>query len=462
MSNQPIETVKTIPAILSRMKSYGKDSAFFWKGQEHSYDDFFAMCSRWEGQLSDLGVGHATVCSVLGDYSPETCALFFALIKRKAILVPFTPENVPELPELMNIAGVQCQFTFSGDEEHTFEWFKGAKENELVNSFKERNESGLIVFTSGSTGRPKGIMHDCERVFRKFLKPRTAWRTVLFLKMDHFGGFNTLLSTASNGGLGVCLHARTPESVCKVIQDSRATLLPTTPTFLNVLIASKAWESFDLSSIRLITYGAEVMTDTTLRSVHKVFPNVELKQTYGMSELGVLRSKSKSADSTWVKVGGDGFETKIIDNVLWVRSESNMVGYLNAPNPFGDDGWLCTGDNVEVQEDMIRFLGRDSDMINVGGQKVFPVEVETVLLQADNVMDIMVYGVSHPLLGQVPCARVFLENPEDPGALTKRLRKFCMERLNRYKVPMRFTIVDEEQMVSGQIKKNRRILDERT
>jgi acyl-CoA synthetase (AMP-forming)/AMP-acid ligase II len=138
-----------------------------------------------------------------------------------------------------------------------------------------------------------------------------------------------------------------------------------------------------------------------------------------------------------VRVGGDGFETKIVDGILWIRSRSAMVGYLNAPSPFDSEGWLNTGDLVEIQGEYLRILGRESDIINVGGQKVFPVEVESVVLQAPNVSDVTVYGEPHPLLGRIVAARVATHTPEDPNALRARIREFCLERLAPYKVPVR-------------------------
>ena len=70
--------------------------------------------------------------------------------------------------------------------------------------------------------------------------------------------------------------------------------------------------------------------------------------------LGVLRSKSKSNDSLWVKVGGDGYETRIVDGILQIKAESAMLGYLNAPSPFTDDGWFITGDEVLEKDGYIR------------------------------------------------------------------------------------------------------------
>lgn len=448
-----------IETVTARMRQNATAPAVFWQGKEYSYATFLQMIDDWLERLATYRVRQGTVCGILGDYSPHTCALFFALMEARATLVPFTRNVEREMPAFMEIAGVQRLFRFDAADSWTLETFEDVPQNELVLSFLERRMPGLIVFTSGSTGKPKGILHDCERVIRKFVVERRGWRTVLFLMMDHFGGFNTLLSAFAYGGVGICVPKRTPDAICRTIEQSRATLLPTTPTFLNLLIASGSYKDFDLSSIKLITYGTEVMPEVTLQKIKVIFPNARLKQTYGLSELGVLRSKSQSDDSPWVKIGGEGFEVKVADNVLWVRSEANMVGYLNAPNPFDEEGWMCTGDQVEVRGEYMRILGRKSEVINVGGQKVFPVEVETVLLEADNIREVTAYGSSHALMGQVVHARVSLYTPEDPIALSERLRKFCLERMARYKVPIRFTIVSENEQHSERFKKVRRIPD---
>ena len=154
-------------------------------------------------------------------------------------------------------------------------------------------------------------------------------------------------------------------------------------------------------------------------------------------------------------MGGAGFETNIVDGVLWIRSEANMVGYLNAPNPFNSEGWMCTGDQVEVNGEYMRFLGRKCEIINVGGKKVFPIEVETVLLEASNIRSATVFGKTHPIMGQVAHAKVSLFDEEDPEGLTERLRKFCNDRLAKYKVPVRFTIVTGEGDHNSRFKKVR-------
>ena len=185
-------------------------------------------------------------------------------------------------------------------------------------------------------------------------------------------------------------------------------LLPTTPTFLNLLLLSEAYRSHDLSSLKLITYGTEVMPDSTLQRLHEAFPGVRLQQTYGLTELGILRSKSQDSSSAWVKVGGEGIETKVVDGTLWVKAPSAMVGYLNAPSPFDAEGWMNTEDLVDVNGEYVRFLGRKSQIINVGGAKVYPAEVESVLLQMPNVADATVYGQPNPITGHIVAARLTL------------------------------------------------------
>lgn len=448
--------MQSIQAILHRLGESPDKEALYWNGRSFTYSELNTAIAAWEPILKNNRIGHGTVCAFLGDYSPQTAALIFALMKVKAVMVPFTYAIQHEVEEFKNIAGVECMFRFAPDDTWTFERYESITRNTLVQDFMRRDVPGLIVFSSGSTGKPKGILQDCERVMHKFVEKRPGWRTLLFLMMDHFGGFNTFLSSFAYGGTAVCLPDRNPDTVCRIIQASKATLLPTTPTFINLLLASRVYGQYDLSSVKMITYGTEVMNASTLAKVRDIFPNAQIKQTYGLSELGVLRSQSESDDSVWVKIGGAGFEVKIVDNILWIRSEANMVGYLNAPSPFDNEGWMCTGDQVEVRGEYMRILGRKSEMINVGGQKVFPVEVENILMEAGNVREVSVFGKPHPIMGHVVHAKITLNEPEDTLQATERLRKFCLERMAKYKVPVKFVFIDSHEQHNVRFKKIRR------
>jgi acyl-CoA synthetase (AMP-forming)/AMP-acid ligase II len=162
-----------------------------------------------------------------------------------------------------------------------------------------------------------------------------------------------------------------------------------------------------------------------------------------LSELGILPTRSRESGSVWLKLG-TGFEHKIVAGVLWIRSPSAMLGYLNAPSPFEADGWFNTQDLVESDGEYIRILGRKSELINVGGEKVHPTEVENVLLQIDNVKDVTVRGVPNAVTGELVAAKITPLVPEEPDVLKRRVRQFCHARLERYKVPAVIDVVVEE------------------
>ena len=178
-----------------------------------------------------------------------------------------------------------------------------------------------------------------------------------------------MLYTLSNAGCLVTVQDRSPDAVLTAIEKYRVELLPTSPTFINLILLSEAYKNYDLTSLKTVTYGTEPMPESTLLKFHELFPQIDLLQTYGLSEVGILRSRSKSSDSLWLKVGGEGYETRIVDGIFQIKAASAMLGYLNAPSPFTEDGWFNTGDAVEVDGDYIKFLGRKSEMINVGGEK---------------------------------------------------------------------------------------------
>jgi acyl-CoA synthetase (AMP-forming)/AMP-acid ligase II len=206
------------------------------------------------------------------------------------------------------------------------------------------------------------------------------------------------------------------------------------------MIASKLQNKYDLSSLKRITYGTEVMPQSTLDSLHLQFPNIVLQQTYGLSEVGVLHSKSQENNSLWVRLGGEGFQTKVVDGILWIKSQYSMVGYLNAPSEFDEDGWFNTQDKVEIDGEYLKILGRVTDIINVGGQKVYPAEVENIILNIKNIKDVVVFGEHHNLIGQIVVAKIQLKYPESLQSIKIKIRRECLSKLLPYKVPSKIII----------------------
>ncbi|HEY3698758.1 MAG TPA: hypothetical protein VGK97_05455, partial [Spongiibacteraceae bacterium] len=192
-----------------------------------------------------------------------------------------------------------------------------------------------------------------------------------------------------------------------------------------------------------------------LKRLHATFPDVQLMQNYGLSEVGIMQTKSESSDSLWVKVGGDGYDVRVREGILEIKSSSAMLGYLNAPNPFTEDGWFITGDMVEVRGDYFKILGRDTEIINVGGEKVYPAEVEGVIAEMSGVLDVCVTSESHAITGNIVKAIVRLSTDEDRSAFRKRMTAFLADKLPTYKIPQKVTLTDQD-MHSDRFKKMRR------
>jgi long-chain acyl-CoA synthetase len=427
------------------LASYGEQPAMLWKGAVLPYAALCSRVDRWVSELHAREIRAGECVAISGDYSPDVCALLIALIINRNVAVPLPRVADARREESMQIANVGPVFTFDRDGFAAF--FRRPTEgveSPLMSCLRERRSPGLVLFSSGSSGKSKASLLDFDRLISKFQQQRRrAHRTITFLLVDHIGGINTLFHVLCNGGMIVPIEDRRPDVVCQAIQELKVELLPTTPTFLKMLLISEAHQRYDLSSLTMITYGTEPMPRSTLEHLRRALPSVELKQTYGLSELGILHTKSRESGSLWVKVGGDGFKVKIVNGTLWIKSESAMLGYLNAPAPFDEEGWFNTGDLVQVDGEYVRILGRNSEMINVGGEKVFPTEIESVLLEMDNIVDALVAGKPSPVTGQIVTAKVLLRVPERREELIRRVRMYCKDRLAPYKIPVVMEISDD-------------------
>lgn len=431
-----------IDFLLERFTANASQDALVWHDRAYSYGWMADAVNHWTQALHEQGVPQGAVVSLEADFSPNAVALLLALIEHSCILVPLTSSVEAKKPEFREVAEVESILEVTADDQVIHRPTGITAGHEFLLRLKKAGHPGLVLFSSGSTGRNKAALHDFAPMLEKYKVPRRSMRTITFLLFDHIGGVNTLLYTLSNAGCVVTVTERSPEAVCAAVQNHKVELLPTSPTFLNLLLLSRAYERYDLSSLRMVTYGTEVMPESTLRRMNELFPTLDLLQTYGLSEVGILRSKSKTSDSLWVKVGGEGFQTRVVDGMLEIKAESAMLGYLNHPSPFTEDGWFMTGDAVLVDGEYIRILGRKSEIINVGGEKVYPAEIESVLLLMDGVEDVTVSGVPHPLTGNIVQAEVKLSTDEDLNQFRQRMRAFCKERLASFKIPQKVILTD--------------------
>jgi long-chain acyl-CoA synthetase len=443
-----------IDFLLNIFKENIGGDAIIWKDKGYSYKWLNDNINKAR-QLIDLHqIEKGTVVALVGDFSPKSISLLLALIESSCIIVPLTNTSNKNESRLFEIAQVESVYRINQKDVITFETISQQTDNDYYNVIRKSKRPGLVLFTSGTSGAPKAAVHDFTVLLEKFKTRRHALRTLIFLLFDHWGGLNTMFYILSNSSVVIATKDRNPDNICRLIETHQIELLPASPTFLNLMLLSGAHNNYNLNSLKIISYGTEPMPKSTLKRLKIVFPHVKLLQTYGLIELGVMQSKSEKDDSLWVKVGGDGYETRVIDGLLEIKAKSAMLGYLNAPSPFTEDGWFKTGDEVLQKGDYIKILGRKSELINVGGEKVYPAEIESAIQEIDNIKEVLVFGEKNPIMGNIVCAIVRLEKDEDRKIINARIKKYCGARMQSYKVPVKITIT-KDKLYGDRFKKKR-------
>lgn len=373
------------------------------------------------------------VVALIGDFDPQSILTLLQLIDKNVILVPLTIDTRSQHDYFFESAFVNV--VIEGNE---VKRLKHSFKHELIEYLRSKKHAGLVLFSTGTTGRPKAILHDLTIFMQRFETPRPTLKTINFLLFDHIGGLNTLFHTLFNRGTVVAPKSRGVKDILTTCAEHEIEVLPTTPTFLRMLLMSGLIPKSIPKSLRIITYGTERMDKPTLDALCELLPNIDFRQTFGMSELGIVRVKSESRDSLFMKVGGEGVETRIANDVLEIRSETRMLGYLNAESPFDKEGWYNTQDLVEERNGFFKIIGRTSEVINVGGLKFMASEVERVALEYDHVELAKAEPKPNPITGQ------HVELTVQPAAnheLDKAsLKLFLSKQLSDHMMPKRIKI----------------------
>ncbi|HEY0243065.1 MAG TPA: fatty acid--CoA ligase family protein [Gemmatimonadaceae bacterium] len=391
----------------------------------------FADIESARSTVDLAGIQPGDVVALVGDFDGPTIATMLELLDRGVVLMPLTEGTRADHDYFFESGRAEWVIRDNGLERLA----PRREDHPLIEEVRHREHPGIIFFSSGTTGRPKAILHDFNNFLERYRAQRPPLRALNFLLFDHAGGINTMLHTLFNRGVVIVPSERTPETIAADMVKHNVELLPTTPTFLRMMLLAGVFDTMEFPDLRVITYGTERMDQGTLERLCRKLPSVDFRQTYGLSELGVFQVRSKARDSLWMQIGGKGIETRIEDDVLHIRSENRMLGYLNAPSPFVD-GWYDTGDIVRQDGDYIMVVGRAKEVLNVGGLKILPGEVERVALLHPDVLRAKVIGVPNPITGQH--IEVVVE-PREGAALDRRammthFRSHLVKQLSPHKV----------------------------
>jgi len=429
--------------LFDTLHNNGDRIACWYQQKSYSYKWLLSRCDELTRTFSSAGVGAGKIVSIIADYQPDSLASLLALIQLKAIVQPMTRLSKEDIARNSEICSSEFQLWI---DENGFKDIRPtgmSSEHELINALRFSGDAGLIIMSSGSSGKSKAIVHNLHQLIGA-VNPSLQSRTVIsFLLFDHIGGINTMLNAFASGNCLVIPEQRTPEHISEAISRHRVDVLITSPSFLNLMILKRCFENTSLQVLKQINYGSEVMPASILGYLTGKLPSTRLTQAYGLSEAGVIKTRSDDSQSTFIRIVDEGVKVRVRDNKLEVLSKTSMLGYMNAPSPFTSDGWLITGDVVEVRGDSFRIVGRDTEVINVGGEKVYPNEVENVILQISGVEDVVVNGESNSILGNIVVAKIKADVDIDLIQLRREVILGCKKCLPLFKVPQKITFINE-------------------
>lgn len=423
--------------------NFHKHEALITENAIYTYGDLLQEIESVTNQLRSV-LSPGEVVALVSDYSLQSIALLLALCFNSNIIVPIVSSDSGDLAQKLKVAYVDKVISYGAGGLLVKE-IKSDPKHDLVLQLQNSGDAGLILFSSGTTGKPKAMLHNLTNMLSYYeVKQRSGLRQLMFLLFDHIGGIQTLFQALVEGDIIVIPTKREPEYICHLIQEHKINIIHTTPTFLNLLLISCEYQRHDFSSLKLIRYGAETMSEALLYKLNTIFPSVRFLQGLGTSETGLASVTSKSNTSTLMKLNGDLIQHKVVNNELWLKSKTQILGYLNEDfTKVMSDGWFMTGDLVESDVDgYFRVLGRVRELINVGGQKVLPAEVEAVLLQYDGIVGAIVYAEPNYFTQQMVIADVVLAGGSD-SIDKSELQTFCLTKMERYKVPIKINIVQD-------------------
>ncbi|WP_369608019.1 AMP-binding protein, partial [Helicobacter trogontum] len=321
------------------MLCYGNKSALVVNDVPYTYAEICAKMSSFSVSQSMLTIPNQSVVALKGDYSLFYIMAFLILCKKQCIIAPILPQNI-DIP--LEDLGVEFILDTQDNITNTF----NPKSHNLLNDLRKHNQSGLILFSSGSTGKPKAVVHNLNTLLKSYCnKTSNPLRIMSVYLPDHIAGIDVMLSTLGSGGSLIIPQARNPQWILESLQNHKVEVLPASPTLLRLLLIA-GLGCYNLEHLKLVAYGSERMNPKLLKSLQQALPHTKFKQSFGTSETSAI--KTQQADKILEKQGFEGFfkiinaNYKIVNDILYLKSGTNALGYLNSDNSvFDNDGYFA-------------------------------------------------------------------------------------------------------------------------
>jgi long-chain acyl-CoA synthetase len=476
--------------------------------REITWQDFDCRANRFAHLLLANGVKKGDKVGILLMNCLEWLPIYFGVLKAGALAVPlnyrYTADEIKycldladcsllvfgnefvdrvceikdDMPKLRKLYYVGSSCPEWAESYYSFMFYCSSRNPRIEIS---EDDYAAIYFSSGTTGFPKAILHKHRSLSHSAKVEQNHHgqkRGDCFLCMPplyHTGAKMHWFGSLLSGSSAVLLRGISPKWILKTAAEERATnvwlLVPWAQDILDALDRGDIKLSdYDLSAWRLMHIGAQPVPPSLIKRWKAYFPNHQYDTNYGLSEsigpgcvhLGIENTHKVGA----IGVAGYGWETKVVDinkdelprgevGELAVRGPGVMTCYYKnedaTRDSLSDDGWLWTGDMARIDEDgFIWLVDRKKDVIIMGGENIYPVQIEDYLRKNDKIKDVAVIGRPHDRLGEIACA--IIELKPDITATPEEINEFCMA-LPRYKRPREIFFDKVPRNPTGKIEK---------
>ncbi len=306
-----------------------------------------------------------------------------------------------------------------------------------------KDQTLIGFFTSATTGNPRVVFHDITQFLSRYKTTKNPIRSICFYKPDHIAFVDVLLSTISCGGLIVFQNHFNALKAIEDIEHFKVTHLFASPSFLSLICHSIVdWNQ--LSSLKQISFGSELMPDNLLDVFAVSLPDVKLKNVYATTQALKRKPEFDPSNPSYYKFGKEGIDYQIMDGELKLRKPDSLRFVIKNFEVVEANEWINTGDIVEVNTNgYYKLIGRNFDFINVGGEKILPKTIEDILLKLEAINDVKVYGEKNELMGEIVCADIVKKHPIEDEILKQEIREIVKQKLMPQAMPIKINFVNE-------------------
>lgn len=317
-----------------------------------------------------------------------------------------------------------------------------------------------LLSTSGTTGTPKLVSYQLAALMntsQENINKGADYKWGLCYDLNRFAGVQVYLQAIASGSTLTISESKDElKDLVNLFIEKRVNCLSATPSFWRKILMT---ENSDELLLKRITMGGEIADQTIINSLRKYFSDAKIIHIYASTEAGVGFSVKDDKEGFPYQYIGKfklpTIELRIVNNILWLKSDRGAEKLVNGALEVDENGFINTGDIVEIDNERVLFKGRSSGTINVGGNKVTPEEIETVLNSYSGVVLSQVFGKKNSVLGMLVNAEViskFTLSPDEKKQFKKDLISFCKGKLEPFKIPAMIKFVDNiEVNESGKI-----------